>query len=58
MRYLENPDQGRLFDVFRDILSPVAFNRLRQGWEQLFRLAILKLMPAARLTLAVVEEAA
>ncbi|MDB5386445.1 MAG: hypothetical protein JWM11_2091 [Planctomycetaceae bacterium] len=46
MRYMENPDQGTLFNVFRDILSPVAFNRLQQGWEQLFRLAILKLMPA------------
>lgn len=49
MRYLENPLQPKLFDVFQDILSPVAFKRLQQSWEQLFRLVILKLLPATEL---------
>jgi hypothetical protein len=49
VRYLENPQQGKLFDIFRDTLSPVAYNRLQHSWEQLFRLAILGLLPASKL---------
>jgi hypothetical protein len=49
VRYLENPQQSKLFDIYRDILSPVACNRLQQSWEQLFRLAILGLLPAGKL---------
>lgn len=49
MRYLEDPRQGGLFDVFADILSPVAYRRLTSGWQHVFRQAILKLMPAGKL---------
>lgn len=49
MRYLEDPRQTELFDVFADILSPVAYRRLTSGWQHLFRCAILKLMPAGKL---------
>lgn len=49
MRYLEDPRQNELFDVFADILSPVAYRRLTSGWQHLFRCAILKLMPAGKL---------
>lgn len=49
MRYLKDPRQNELFDVFADILSPVAYRRLTSGWQHLFRCAILKLMPADKL---------
>jgi len=49
VRYLEDPRQSALFDVFADILSPVAYRRLTSGWQHLFRQAILKLMPARKL---------
>jgi hypothetical protein len=49
LRYLEDPRQTELFDVFADILSPVAYRRLTSGWQHLFRCAILKLMPAGKL---------
>jgi hypothetical protein len=49
VRYLEDPRQTELFDVFAHILSPVAHRRLTSGWQHLFRCAILKLMPAGKL---------
>jgi len=49
VRYLEDPRQSELFDVFADILSPVAYRRLHGSWQHLFRCAILKLMPAGKL---------
>jgi hypothetical protein len=39
MRYVNDPRQSRLFDVFESILSPLA------GWQRLFRETILELMP-------------
>ena len=49
MRYMEDPRQNQLFDRFEEILSPVAYNKLCKGWQHLFRLAILNLMPARKL---------
>ena len=49
MRYLEDPGQTRLFDVFADILSPTASQKLRKGWQHLFRSAILNRLPAKKL---------
>ena len=49
MRYLEDPGQTRLFDVFADILSPTAYQKLRKGWQHLFRSAILNRLPAKKL---------
>ena len=49
MRHLEDPRQTRLFDVFAEILSPVAYRKLQSGWQHLFRSAILKRMPAEKL---------
>ena len=49
MRYLEDPRQSVLFDVYADILSPMAYRRLTGGWQHLFRCAVLKLMPAGTL---------
>ena len=49
MRYIEDPCQAELFDSFQAILSPVAYAKLRGGWQHLFRCAILKLLPAKTL---------
>ena len=49
MRHLDDPRQTDLFDLFADILSPVAYRKLRSGWQHLFRLAILKRLPAGKL---------
>ncbi|MEJ7594584.1 MAG: hypothetical protein WKF77_23865 [Planctomycetaceae bacterium] len=49
MPYPEDPRQSELFDVFADILAPVAYRRLTSGWQHVFRQAILKLMPAGKL---------
>jgi hypothetical protein len=35
VRYLADPRQSELFDVFADILSPVAYRRLTSGWLHL-----------------------
>ena len=49
MRYMEDPGQKELFDFFEQILSPVAYRKIKSGWQHLFRCAILKLMPAKEL---------
>jgi len=49
VQYLEDPRQTELFDVFEGILSPVAYQKLRGGWQHLFRCVILQLMPARQL---------
>ncbi len=49
MRNLNDPRQSQLFDVFQDILSPVAYRRLTNSWQNLFRCDILQLMPAGKL---------
>ncbi len=45
MRYVNDPRQNRLFDLFEDILSPLAYKELLAGWQHLFRQTILGLMP-------------
>ncbi len=37
MRYANDPRQNRLFDVFEEILSPLAYKELLAGWQHLFR---------------------
>jgi hypothetical protein len=49
VRYLEDPGQTRLFDIFADILSATAYQKLRKGWQHLFRSAILNCLPAKKL---------
>jgi hypothetical protein len=49
VRCQEDPQQTELFDVFDDLLSPVAYRWLKSVWPHLFRCAILKLMPAGKL---------
>jgi len=45
MRYANDPRQDRLFDVFEEILSPLAYKELLGGWQHLFRQTILERMP-------------
>jgi hypothetical protein len=45
MRYINDPRQNRLFDVFENILSPLAHAQLLGGWQHVFRETILRIMP-------------
>ncbi len=45
MRTINDPRQKLMFDPFLDILSPLAYKTLRDGWQQLFRDALLEIMP-------------
>jgi hypothetical protein len=45
MRNVNDPRQSKLFDPFEAILSPVAYRRIRNGWQGVFRHVILELMP-------------
>ena len=49
MRHTVNPQQGRLFDPFADMIPPLGIARIRQGWQGIFRTALLELMPAQQL---------
>ncbi len=49
MRYLDDPRQTKLFDVFEGILSPVAYRKLQGRWQHLFRTVILSRLPAGKL---------
>lgn len=46
---VKDPQQNVMFDVFEDILSPLAYKILIKGWQGIFRHAILQLMPAGKL---------
>ena len=45
MQHFNDPRQNRLFDVYEDILSPLAHKQLLGGWQHVFRETILRLMP-------------
>lgn len=45
MQYINDPRQKRLFDLFENTLSPLAYKQLHNGWQHLFRETILELMP-------------
>ena len=46
MQHKVDPRQTKLFDPFKRVFSPVAYRRIRNGWQAVFRHAILELMPA------------
>jgi IS5 family transposase len=46
MQHMVDPRQTNLFDPFESVFSPVAYRRIRDGWQAVFRHAILELMPA------------
>jgi hypothetical protein len=49
MRNMIDPRQNDLFDSYRAVLSPVAYNRMINGWQGVFRHVILHEMPANEL---------
>lgn len=49
MRHYLNPQQGRLFDPFQDLIPPLGLDRIRKDWQGLFRSTLLELMPAHNL---------
>lgn len=49
MRHTVDPQQGRLFDPFDGIISPMGLKWLEQSWQILFRRVVLCLMPVAEL---------
>jgi hypothetical protein len=49
MRHTVNPQQGRLFDPFEDMIPPLGLDRIRNGWQGVFRATLLELMPAQQL---------
>jgi hypothetical protein len=48
-KFIVDPRQNRLFDVFDSILSETAKRRLQASWHSLFRNVILELLPAQQL---------
>jgi hypothetical protein len=49
MRHTVNPQQGRLFDPYEGLIPPLGMDRIRKGWQGIFRSALLALMPAKEL---------
>jgi Transposase DDE domain len=50
MRNVDDPRQKRLFDPFEGLFSPLALRILQKGWQEVFRLVILELLPVAELS--------
>jgi Transposase DDE domain len=49
MRHFVNPQQGKLFDPFAGLIPPLGMERIRTGWQGIFRSTLLELMPAKQL---------
>ena len=49
MRHTVNPQQARLFDPFHGLIPPLGLERIRHGWQGIFRTTLLELMPARQL---------
>lgn len=45
MRHIVNPLQMRLFDPFKRLFSKLAYRRIVEGWQGVFRKVILEIMP-------------
>ena len=49
MRYVVDPQQGRLFDPFQQIIPPLGLKYIASGWQSIFRAVLLPLMPVGKL---------
>jgi hypothetical protein len=49
MRHIVNPQQGKLFDPFDGLIPPLGLERIRTGWQGIFRSTLLELMPVKNL---------
>lgn len=45
MRHIVDPRQTRLFDPYERVFSPLAYRRIHEGWQGVFRHVILETMP-------------
>jgi len=45
IQHIRDPQQNQLFDVWDRILSPMAYEKLKEGWQGVFREVILDLLP-------------
>jgi hypothetical protein len=46
---IKDPRQKLLFDPFEHLFSPLAYKTIKKGWQGVFRLVILELLPAQTL---------
>jgi hypothetical protein len=49
MKHTVNPLQGRLFDPYQEIIPPLGLERIKKGWQAIFRAMLLTLMPVKQL---------
>ena len=49
MRHVVDPQQGRLFDPFQQIIPPLGLKYIASGWQSIFRAVLLPLMPVGKL---------
>jgi hypothetical protein len=49
MRHCNDPRQTRLFDPYEPVFSPMAYRRIRDEWQGVFRHVLLELLPAREL---------
>jgi hypothetical protein len=49
MKHTVDPQQGRLFDPFQQIIPELGLKRIYQGWQSIFRAILLSLMPVKQL---------
>jgi Transposase DDE domain len=49
MKYAANPLQGRLFDPYQEFIPPLGLERIKKGWQAIFRAILLALMPVKQL---------
>jgi hypothetical protein len=49
MRHIVNPQQGKLFDPFDGVISPLGLKSVHGGWQGIFRKTLLQLMPVKSL---------
>ena len=45
MHYIVDPQQTSLFDPYKRVFSKLAYRRIVEGWQGVFRRVILKIMP-------------
>jgi Transposase DDE domain len=49
MKHSVDPLQGRLFNPYQEIIPPLGLERIKKGWQAIFRAILLVLMPVKEL---------
>ena len=50
MIYMVDPKQNRLFDPFQGVLSAAGLKLIANGWQGVFRHALLEILPVSNLS--------